>query len=78
MAYNVAQIAKTAQGRSLANRGILRLRRDLTTTYGIVPVIVVIEDAFAIFHIEQIMAIAGLAPRHSLRPRPRTPSSPLS
>lgn len=78
VAYNVAQIAKTAKGRSLTNRGIRRLRADLTATYGIAPVIVFTEGAFAIFHIEQIMAIAGLEPKHSLRPRPRSPSLPLS
>lgn len=78
VAYNVAQIAKTAQGRKLTDRGIRRLRRDLTATHGVAPVIVFTEDAFAVFHIEQIMTIAGLPPRHSLHPRPRSPSPPLS
>jgi len=75
IAYNVAQIAKTTAGRKLTDRGIRRLRRDLTTTYGLAPVIVFTETAFGIFHIEQIMAIAGLAPKHSLRPKPH-PSPP--
>ena len=76
VAYNVAQIAKTTQGRKLTDRGIRRLRRDLTATYGVAPVIVFTEGAFAVFHIEQVMAIAGLAPRHSLRPRPRQSPPP--
>jgi hypothetical protein len=75
IAYNVAQIAKTTAGRKLTDRGIRRLRRDLTTTYGLAPVIVFTESTFGIFHIEQIMAIAGLAPKHSLRPKPH-PSPP--
>ncbi|MHB0876784.1 MAG: transposase [Anaerolineae bacterium] len=75
IAYNVAQIAKTAQGRKLTDRGIRRLRHDLTATYGVSPVIVFTEHAFAVFHIEQVMSIAGLAPKHSLRPKPR-PSPP--
>lgn len=78
IAYNVAQIAKTAQGRSLANRGIRRLRQELTKTYGIAPVIVFTQEAFAVFHIEQIMAVAGMAPKHSLRPTPKSSSPPLS
>jgi hypothetical protein len=78
VAYNVAQIAKTAQGRSLTDRGIRRLRQELATTHGIAPVIVFTKDAFAVFHIEQIMAVAGLDPRHSLRPKPRPAPTPLS
>jgi len=74
IAYNVAQIAKTAKGRQLTDRGIRRLRRDLNATYGPAPVIVFTEQAFAVFHIEEIMALVGLSPRHSLRPMPRAPA----
>lgn len=70
IAFNVAQLAKTTQGRRLTDRGIRRLRREMSTDYGTVPVIVFTEDAYAIFHIEEIMALTGLVPKHSLRRRP--------
>jgi len=39
IAFNVAQIARTAQGRRLTDRGIRRLRRELMPEYGPAPVI---------------------------------------
>jgi hypothetical protein len=67
VAFNVAQIAKTAQGRRLTDRGIRRLRRELGQEYGPAPVIVFTKEAFGIFHIEEIMTAIGLAPAASLR-----------
>ena len=78
VAHNVAQIAKTTAGRKLTDRGIRRLHRQLRAAYGVAPVIVFADNAFGIFHIEQIMAVAGLAPKYSLRPKPVTGSQPLS
>jgi hypothetical protein len=70
LAFNIAQIAKTAQGRCLTDRGIRRLRRELGTRYGLAPVIVFTEDAFGVFHIEEVMEALGSAPAFSLRPQP--------
>lgn len=67
-AFNIAQIAKTAQGRRLTDRGIRRLRRELGAQYGPAPVIVFTEDAFGVFHIEEVMEALGFAPAYSLRP----------
>jgi hypothetical protein len=78
IAFNVAQLAKTAQGRKLTHRGIRRLRRDLPTHYGPAPVVVFTYDAFAVFHIEEVMAIVGLAPKHSLRRPSIRDAPPLS
>jgi hypothetical protein len=66
-AFNVAQIAKTAHGRQLTHHGIRRLRRELAAQYGPAPVVVFTNDAFGIFHIEEIMALIGLPPKFSLR-----------
>jgi hypothetical protein len=71
LAFNVAQIAKTAQGRRLTDRGIRRLRRELAREYGPAPVVVFTKEAFGVFHIEEIMGAIGLAPAESLR-RPRS------
>jgi hypothetical protein len=67
IAFNVAQIAKTTHGRQLTHHGIRRLRRELVAQYGPAPVVVFTNDAFGIFHIEEIMALIGLAPKFSLR-----------
>ncbi|MEA3459894.1 MAG: transposase [Chloroflexota bacterium] len=67
VAFNVAQIAKTAQGRRLTDRGIRRLRRELAPEYGPAPVIVFTEDAFGVFHIEEVMEALGFPPAASLR-----------
>lgn len=67
VAFNVAQIAKTAQGRRLTDRGIRRLRRELAPEYGPASVIVFTENAFGVFHIEEVMEALGLPPAASLR-----------
>lgn len=67
VAFNVAQIAKTAQRRRLTDRGIRRLRRELTPECGPRPVIVFTEDAFGLFHIEEVIEALGFPPAASLR-----------
>lgn len=81
MAFNVAQIAKTAQGRRLTDRGIRRLRRELLPEYGPAPVIIFTTEAFGVFHIEEVMEALGVAPAFSLRRHPGSPrarAQPLS
>jgi len=81
IAFNIAQIAKTTQGRQLTGRGIRRLRRELTPQYGSAPVIVFTKEAFGVFHIEEVMEALGLAPAFSLRKQVSIPSprgQPLS
>lgn len=79
IAYNVAEIAKTSGGRQLIQRGIRRLRRDLTREVGPAPVIVFANNAYGIFDIEEIMTALGNPPRTSLRRRSvqRPPPAPL-
>jgi len=75
IAFNVAQIAKTAHGRQLTHHGIRRLRRELADQYGPAPVVVFAKDTFGVFHIEEIMTLIGLAPKFSLR-RPLSRTDP--
>lgn len=67
IAANVAEIAKTAQGRHLTGQGIRRLRRELNREVGLAPVIVFAAGAYGIFDIEEVMAALGKPPIHSLR-----------
>ena len=70
IAFDVAQVAKTAQGRRLTHMGIRRLRRELNRQVGIAPVIVFAKDAYGIFNIEEIVTALGSPPAFSLQ-RPR-------
>lgn len=67
IAANVAEIAKTSQGRRLTGQGIRRLRRELNREVGSAPVIVFAAGAYGIFDIEEVMAALGKPPLHSLR-----------
>ena len=67
IAYNVAEIAKTADGRRLTGQGIRRLRRQLNREVGQAPVIVFAAGAYGIFDIEEVMLALGKPPLHSLR-----------
>lgn len=67
IAFNVAQIAKTASGRRLTQMGIRRLRRKLIQEVGPAPVIVFAGDAYGVFDIEEIMTALGRPPAFSLR-----------
>ncbi len=67
IAFNTAQLAKTAQGQRGVHLGIRRLRRQLTHQIGPAPVIVFARDAYAIFDIEEIVTALGAPPAFSLR-----------
>jgi hypothetical protein len=62
MACNVAQVARTKPGQRLQARGIRRLRRELTGSFGSVPVIVFAAGAFTVLHIEELVSLLGGAP----------------
>lgn len=75
VAFDVAQIAKTAEGRRLAHLGIRRLRRALTRQIGPAPVIVFARDCYGIFDIEEIVTALGAPPAFSLRRKPAAESA---
>ena len=62
VAFNVAQIARTKPGQHLAARGIRRLRRELNRRVGLAPIIVFAAEAFAVLHIEDLVALLGGQP----------------
>jgi hypothetical protein len=75
IAFNVAQIAKTWQGRQLTARGVRKLREELAKEYGPAPVVIFAQEVYGVFHIEEVMAAVGLPPAASLR-RGGTPKAP--
>lgn len=74
VAFNTAQIAKTAAGRRLSHLGIRRLRRELTRQIGPAPVIVFARGCYGIFDIEEIVTALGAPPTFSLQRKARPDS----
>jgi hypothetical protein len=74
VAYNVAQIAKTKDGRRLTHQGIRRLRRHLQREIGLAPVIVFANSAYGIFDVEEVVAALGRPPLYSVRRPARAPA----
>ncbi len=62
VAFNVSQIAQTWQGRQLTARGIRKLRREMAQEYGPAPVVVFTQEAYGVFHIEEVMTALGVPP----------------
>jgi hypothetical protein len=74
LAYNVAQIAKTHAGRNLTAKGIRTLRRQLRPRFGSNPIIVFTADAYAVFHLEElILLLGGKPPKFSFWKSPPNP-----
>jgi hypothetical protein len=74
LAYNVAQIAKTKDGRRLTHQGIRRLRRHLRREIGLAPVIVFANGAYGIFDVEEVVTALGRPPLFSVRRPARAPT----
>jgi hypothetical protein len=74
LAYNVSQIAKTHAGRNLTAKGIRTLRRQLRPRFGSNPIIVFTADAYAVFHLEElILLLGGKPPKFSFWKSPPNP-----
>jgi len=67
VAFNVAQLARTWQGKQLMARGIRKLRGEMAKEYGQAAVVVFTRDTYGVFHIEEVMAALGVPPSVSLR-----------
>jgi hypothetical protein len=76
LAQQVVALYCQAAGRQLVGYGIRRLRRVLHLTLGGPGMVVVVEDAYAVLHIEDLLAALG----HPVTQRLRRPASlgPLS
>ena len=75
LAFNTAQLYRTRQGATRATRAIRRLRRSHHATLGPAPAVIYLRGCFAIFPLEELLAILGHPPRDSLLPRPHSPTT---
>lgn len=62
VAFNVAQVLKGKDGRTLLDHGMLHLRRALTREVGVAPVIVYADGCYAILDIGEVMVATGRPP----------------
>lgn len=75
LAFNTAQLSRTGQGAALAGRAIRRLRRTSRPALGPAPAIIYLRGCYAVFSLEELLALLGRPPRDSLLPHP-SPSLP--
>ncbi len=67
LAQQVVALYRQAAGRQLAGYGIRRLRQALRYALGGPGVVVVVEDTYAVVHVEELMAALGHPVSESLR-----------
>jgi hypothetical protein len=75
LAFNTSQLYRTRHGATLAGRAIRRLRRTTRPALGQAPAVIYLHGCYAVFALEELLAILGRPPRDSLLPRPTHPSA---
>lgn len=75
LAFNTSQLYRTRHGATLAGRAIRRLRRSSRAALGAAPAVIYLQGCYAIFALEELLAILGRSPRDSLLPQPARPST---
>ena len=73
LAQQVVALYCQAAGRQVAGYGIRRLRRALNLALGGPGLVVVVEDCYAVLHVEELMAALGHPVTQSLRRAVRLP-----
>ena len=77
LAFNTAQVYRTRGGPRLAKLGIRRLRRQSQPELGPSPVVIYLDDCYAVLAVEELLAAVGLAARQSLLPQLDSAHRPL-
>lgn len=76
LAFNTAQIYLSRSGEHLAAKGIRKLRRHYSPRLGRSPVVIYIDENYAVLAVEQLLAIVGYPAAKSLRPFATSRSPP--
>src|SRR4051812_1656787 len=77
LAFNTAQVYRTRGGERLARLGIRRLRRQSRPELGPSPVVIFLDDCYAVLAVEELLAAVGLAVRQGLLPQLDAAHRPL-
>jgi hypothetical protein len=75
LAFNTAQVYRLQAGERLASVAIRRLRRLHPRELGTAPAVIYVAGCYGVFALEELLRLLGTAPRESLLPAARTPSS---
>jgi hypothetical protein len=75
LAFNTAQVYRLQAGERLASVAIRRLRRLHQRELGTAPAVIYVAGCYGVFALEELLRLLGTAPRESLLPAVRTPSS---
>jgi hypothetical protein len=73
LAFNTAQLYRTQHGADLAGRAIRRLRRTSRPALGSAPAVIYLHGCYAVFSLEELLALLGRPPRDSLLPHLTSP-----
>jgi hypothetical protein len=79
LAFNTAQVYRSAAGAKLAKQGIRRLRRQHRRELGAAPAVIYVGDCYAVLPLEEVLAAVGVPVRESLLPfggKPRSACVP--
>jgi hypothetical protein len=68
LAFNTAQVYRT-RGQRLVKLGIRRLRRQSQPELGPSPVVIFLDDFYAVLAVEELLSAIGLAVRQGLLPQ---------
>ena len=77
LAFNTTQVYRTRGGERLAKLGIRRLRRQSQPELGPSPVVIFLDDCYAVLAVEELLAAVGLAARQGLLPQLGAAHRPL-
>jgi hypothetical protein len=77
LAFNTTQVYRTRGGEHLAKLGIRRLRRQFQSELGPSPVVIFLDDCYAVLAVEELLAAVGLAARQGLLPQLHATHRPL-
>ncbi len=68
LAFNTAQIYRSRGGQRLAKLGIRRLRRQAQPELGRSPVVVFMDECYAVLSVEELLGVVGFPARQGLLP----------
>jgi hypothetical protein len=74
---NSPEVYRTRGGERLAKLGIRRLRRQSRPELGPSPVVIFLDDCYAVLAVEELLAAVGLAVRQGLLPQLDAAHRPL-
>jgi hypothetical protein len=77
LAFNTTQVYRTRGGERLAKLGIRRLRRQSQPELGPAPVVIFLDDCYAVLAVEELLAAVGRAAQQGLLPQLDAAKRPL-